>query len=92
MPRRERGTAANLHAFHNMPGHALSGRFHVVWLLGAVHDLHRSHKKVLFTCDTLYWTFRGGENDDDDVVVCPASAEIGGTYWMLSIWRCPLLL
>ena len=83
MPRRERGSAANLHAFHNMPGHALSGRFHIIWLFGAVDDLHRSHKNVLFTCGTVYRAVRDGENDDDDVPVCPAFAEIGETYWML---------
>ncbi|KAH9080634.1 N-acyl-phosphatidylethanolamine-hydrolyzing phospholipase D [Lactarius deliciosus] len=62
----------------HVSGRTASDRWHALWAAWVVDDL-RSHKKVYFAGDTGYRTVRDGE-DEDEVPVCPAFAEVGERF------------
>ncbi|KAH9037151.1 N-acyl-phosphatidylethanolamine-hydrolyzing phospholipase D [Lactarius hengduanensis] len=72
----------------HVSGRTASDRWHALWAAWVVDDL-RSHKKVYFAGDTGYRTVRDGE-DEDEVPVCPAFAEVGERFGGLDLALLPI--
>lgn len=62
----------------HVSGRTALDRWHALWAAWVVDDLHMD-KKLYFAGDTGYRTVRDGE-DEDNVPVCPAFAEVGERF------------
>jgi N-acyl-phosphatidylethanolamine-hydrolysing phospholipase D len=72
----------------HISGRSLFDRFHALWGAWVVDDLH-SQKNVYFAGDSAYRTVRNGE-DENNVPVCPAFAEVGERFGGFDIALLPI--
>jgi L-ascorbate metabolism protein UlaG (beta-lactamase superfamily) len=72
----------------HVSGRSAFDRWYALWAAWVVDDLH-SHKKVYFAGDTGYRTVRDGE-DEDNVPVCPAFAEVGQRFGGVDVALLPI--
>ncbi|KAH9969505.1 N-acyl-phosphatidylethanolamine-hydrolyzing phospholipase D [Russula dissimulans] len=72
----------------HISGRSTTDRWRALWSSWAVEDL-RSLKKLYFAGDTGYRTVQDGENEDN-VPVCPAFAEIGERFGGFDVALLPI--